>query len=133
MAKFNLSGTGVSLTFNSVGLTCLQTVTVSGTAPNTEIECSGATSVENVAGLPRYSMSGSGALETDDTALVNAIFPGENGAITFYPASTTAADILVTSSNGIVTDFSMTTPVNGFSQYSFTLVLDDLTIAAIPA
>lgn len=133
MAKFNLTATAASLTFNSIPLTCLQTVTVGGTAPNTEVECSGTASVENVAGLPRYSMSFSGALETDDDTLVDGILPGESGSVTFNPAGTTATYIRVTSSNGIITDFSMTVPVNGFAQYSGTLVLDDLTIAAIPA
>lgn len=130
MAKFNLTSTGAALTFGGVGLTCLQTVTVGGTSPNTEIECSGTTAVENVTGLPRYNLSGSGALETTGVALLNAINPGDTGALVFDPAGTTGGDFAITATAGVCTDFSMTVPVNGFAQYSFTLVLDDLTVGA---
>jgi hypothetical protein len=130
MAKFNLAATGAALTFAGTALTCLQTVTVGGTAPNTEVECSGTAAVENVVGLPRFTMSLTGALETTGNALLNLIQPGDTGAITFDPAGTASTTLDISSTAATVTDFSATFPVNGFSQYSATFVLDDLTIAA---
>lgn len=132
MSKFNLTMTGASFTFNSVAITCLQNVTVSGTAPNTEVECSGATSVENVLGLPRYAWSISSAIETDDVTIVAGIMPGEQGAMTFN-ASSTAGDLKITATNGGVTDWNVTVPVNGFAQLTAGGTLDDCTPAAISA
>lgn len=130
MSKFNLTATGASLVFASTTLTCLQSVEISGSAPSTEIECSGATSVEYVTGTPRFSMTFNGALETDDVALLNAIQPNDAGAMAFDPAGVTAGDIDISSTNGTITDFSSSYPVNGFAAYSGTIVLDDMTIAA---
>jgi hypothetical protein len=129
MAKFNLTATGADFTFNSVEITCLQNVQISGTAPNTEVECSGSTSVTNVVGLPRYAWSISSALETDDVSIVNAVKPAENGAVTFNTTST-AGDIVITSTNGTVNSWNVTDPVNGFAQLTADGTLDDCTVAA---
>ena len=127
--KFNLTATGADFTFNSVAITCLQNVTISGSAPNTEVECSGTTSVENVVGLPRYTWSISSALETDDVTIVNGVKPAESGAMTFNTSST-AGDIVVTSTNGTVNNWSITDPINGFAQLTADGTLDDCTVAA---
>lgn len=130
MAKFNLKNTGASLSFGGTSLTCLQSVEISGTAPTTEVECSGASSVEYVTGLPRFTMTFTGAVEDDDVTLLNAIQPNDAGAVAFDPAGTATGTIDISSTNGTISDFGLSTPVNGFSSYSGTIVLDDLTIAA---
>lgn len=120
--------TGASFTFNSVAITCLQNVTIAGTAPNTEVECSGTTSVENVAGLPRYTWSIQSALETDDVSIVNGLKPAQAGAVTFNSSSTTG-DIVVTSTNGTVNTWNISDPINGFATLSADGTLDDCTVA----
>jgi hypothetical protein len=127
MAKFNLKELGAGLSFGGTALTCLQSVELTGTAPSTEVECSGSTTVEYVTGLPRYSMTATGALETDDEPLIEAVQPNDNGAIAFDPAGTATGTIDISSTSATVTDFSMSTPVNGFASYSVSWVLDDIT------
>lgn len=131
MAFFNLgTSTSTAMTFNSVNLTCLQTIEVSGTAPVTEIECAGSTSVTNIVGIPRYTMTVTGAWDSAGNALATSLKPGETGAITCDPAGTTAPAVDISSTNATVSDFSLSMPVNGFSTYSATFQLDDLTIGA---
>lgn len=131
MAYFNLSTNATAaLTLGGNSLTCLQSVEVTGSAPNTEVECSGSTSVTNIPGVPRYSMTATGALDDEDDPLLNNIAIGTAGAVAFDPAGTATDTMDISSTNGTVTDFSASFPVNGFSSYSVTIVLDDLTIGA---
>lgn len=131
MAYFNLSTNATAaLSFGGNSLTCLQSVEVTGSAPNTEIECSGSTSVTNIPGVPRYSLTATGALDDEDDPLLGNIDVGTTGAIAFDPAGTTVTHMDISSTNGTVTDFSASFPVNGFSSYSVTIALDDLTIGS---
>ena len=131
MPKFNLgSESTFALTFASQSLTCVQSIDISRTAPITEIECAGATSAEQIVGIPRYTMTVVGALNDDDNALLGYIDPGDSGAIACDPAGTTTGHLDISSTNATVSDAPISMPVNGFSTYSVTFVLDDLTIAA---
>ena len=131
MAFFNLgTASTTAMTFNSITLTCLQTIDVSGTAPVTEVECAGATSVSKLVGIPRYTMSVTGALATDDNTLADGLLPAETGAITMDPAGTSSLTIDISSTNATVSDWSLSFPVNGFASYSATFQLDDITVAA---
>ena len=131
MAKFNLaSSANFSLTFGGNALTCIQTVDISDTAPVTEIECAGASSVEQIVGITRVTMTISGALEDDDNTLLGYLDPGDTGAITFDPAGTGTGTLDISSTNATVTDRSISLPVNGFAQWNATLALDDITIGA---
>lgn len=131
MAYFNLaSETTTAMTFGGTSLTCLQSIELTATAPPTEIECGGATSVNYVVGIPRYSMTVTGALDDEDDPLLNAVLPNTAGAITCDPAGTTATHIDISSTNATVSDLSSSFPVNGFASYSITFLLDDITIGA---
>ncbi len=131
MSYFSLTTTATTaMTFNGTALTCLQSITVAATAPNTEIECGGATSVTNIVGLPRYSMTVVGALDNEDDPLLNVILPGQSGAVTCDAAGTATDTIDISSTNATVTSAPVSIPVNGFSTYSVTLVLDDITYGA---
>lgn len=128
---FNLTTTSTTaMTFGGTALTCLQSITVSGTAPNTEVECGGATAVTNVVGLPRYTMSVTGALGDEDDPLVNAVLPATAGAITCDAAGTATDTIDFSSTNASVTNLQVSIPVNGFSTYQVDFVLDNLTTGA---
>ena len=131
MAKFNLaSSTNFALTFGGTTLSCVQTIDVNGNAPVQEIECAGATSVEQIVGITRTIMTVTGALEDNDTTLLGAIDPGDTGAIVCDPAGTATGTIDISSTNATVGDRTISLPVNGFATYSVTLLLDDITIAA---
>jgi len=128
MAKFKLAAD--ALTFGGTTLTCLQSVDISADASAIEIECAGATAKEKLAGLPSYTLNFSGALETDDVTLLNAIQPNDTGAVTLDPAGKAATTIDISSTNGTVTSFSVSFPANGFAVYSGSIGLDDFTVAA---
>lgn len=131
MAYFNLASvSSTAMTFGGTSLTCLQSIEVTGNAPSTEIECGGATSVSYIVSVPRYRMTVTGALDDEDDPLLNDILPATTGAITCDPAGTTTNHLDISSTNATVTDFSISMPVNGFSTYSLTLLLDDITIGA---
>lgn len=130
MAYFNLKNTGASLSFNSVNLTCLQSVEVTGSAPSTEIECSGSSAVTYITGVPRYQISFTGALDEDDVTLLNGIDINESGAVALNPAGTGAGTIDIASTNGTISDLSVSLPISGFSTYSGTILCDDLTFSA---
>lgn len=130
MAKFNIKNANFTLSIGGNALTCIQQVDVSGSAPQTEIECAGASAVEYVTGLPRFTLTFSGALETDDVTLLGYVNVNDAGALILKPAGTTAGDLSITSTNATVSDIQYSFPVNGFSTYSGTMVLDDLAVAA---
>ncbi len=131
MAKFNLgSESTFSMTFGGTALTCIQTIEFSSTAPVQEIECAGATAVEQIVGITRHTVTVTGALEDDDNTLLGIVDPGDTGALACDPAGTTTGHLDFSSTNGTVTDRSVSLPVNGFSTYSVTIALDDLTIGA---
>lgn len=130
MAYFNLTAANAAMTFAGVTLTCLQSIEVSRSAPQTEIECSGSSAVTFITGTPRYTITVTGALDEDDVTLLGAIDPGDNGAITMDPAGTATGTIDIASSSATVTDAPISMPVNGFSTYSATFACDDLTISA---
>ncbi|MCP5018917.1 MAG: hypothetical protein GY938_27115 [Ketobacter sp.] len=108
----------------------MQSIELSSTAPTTEIECSGSTSVSYITGLPRHTMTVTGALDEDDTVLIAAIQVNDAGAIACDPAGIVAGTIDISSTNATVSDVSYSMPINGFSSYNVTFVLDDLTIGA---
>lgn len=128
---FNIKNTNFTLTVGGNALTCVQNVDVSESAPVTEVECAGSSSVTYVSGIPRVTFSFSGALEDDDVTLMNNVRANDAGALVLRPAGNTVGDIAITSTNAIVTDIQFTFPVNGFSAYSGSGVMDDLTIAPI--
>ncbi len=131
MAYFNLATNATTaMTFGGTSLTCLQSIEVTTSAPITEIECGGATAVSFLVGVPRYRMTVTGALDDEDDPLMGAITAGDTGAITCDPAGTTSNHIDISSTNATVSDSSFSFPVNGFAQYSVTLLLDDITIGA---
>lgn len=131
MAYFNLKNTGASLVFASTTITCMQTVDITGNAPVTEVECSGSSSVTYVTGVPRYTMTVTGALDDeDDSPLLAGLALNTNGTVAFDPAGTATDTIDISSMSATVSDYSIGFPVSGFSTYSFTLVLDDITIGA---
>lgn len=131
MPKFNLgSESTFAMTFAGTSLTCIQSIDISRTAPVTEIECAGATSTEQIVGIPRYTITVTGALNDDDNALLGAIDPGDAGAIACDPAGTTAGHLDISSTNATVTDAPVSLPINGFSTYGATFACDDLTIGA---
>lgn len=131
MAYFNLStNSTTAMTFGGTALTCLQSIDLATTSPSTEIECGGATAVTFLTGVPRYRMTVVGALDDEDDPLLNALLPNSTGAITTDPAGTTADHIDISSTNATVSDMSASMPVNGFSTYSVTFLLDDITIGA---
>ena len=128
---FSLTTTATTAaTINSVALTCIQSITIGATAPNTEIECGGATSVTNIVGLPRYSITITGALGDEDDPLLTSLIPGTAGALTCDPAGTATNTIDISSTNVTVTAAPVSIPVNGFSTYSITAVMDDITYGA---
>ncbi len=128
MVKFNLKESGAGLVFNSVNLTCLQSIEITTNAPSTEVECSGQSSVEYVTGIPRYQMAVNGALNIDDDAIVSALQPNQAGAVACDPAGTASGSIDLSSTNATISDFAMSVPINGFASYTATLLLDDFTI-----
>jgi hypothetical protein len=130
---FNIKNANFTMTIGGNALTCVQSVNVSESAPVTEVECAGASSVTYVTGLPRVTFSFSGALADDDITLMNNVRANDSGAMVLRPAGTTAGDIGITSTNAFITDIAFDFPVNGFSSYSGSGVMDDLTIAAISA
>lgn len=130
MAKFNIKNTNFTLTLGGNTLSCVQNIEIKEAAPTTEVECAGTSSVEYVTELPRVTFSFSGALETDDVTLMNNVRANDSGALALKPAGTTTGDISITSTNAIVTDISFSFPVSGFSSYSGSGVMDDLTVAA---
>ncbi len=130
MAYFNLTATGSALTFAGTTLTCLQTVQFTGNAEIQEISCNGTTTKTKITGATSYVLTLTGALDEDDVTLLNAINPGDAGAVAADLAGTTTGTIDISSTNGTVSDWTVDAPVNGFATYSATIQLDDLTVAA---
>jgi hypothetical protein len=86
--------------------------------------------VTYITGVPRYQISFTGALDEDDVTLLNGIDVNESGAVALNPAGTGSGTIDIASTNGTISDLSVSAPVSGFATYSGTILCDDLTISA---
>jgi hypothetical protein len=134
MTKF--TGKSQSLAFNSItfgsGGSCITSVEYSDDIDDYVSECAGATVKEHTTGLRNITATVQGYLNQTDATMLNAIEPGVNDTDwVHYPAGNTATYIKITASKASVTSRPMSIPVSGISTFSFTAVLDSLTIAAV--
>ena len=132
------TGKGMLLVFNGVtfgsGGSCVTSVDISDDADMFITECAGATEKEHLAGLRAIQVDVQGYVNIDDEPMLNDIEPGTIATdFDFKPAGNTPTYTVFTASSAMVSSRSMPVSVGSVTTFSFSLMLDSLTIAAIPA
>lgn len=129
MAKFYTSG---SLVFNAItfgsGGSCMGSVDVSQDADNAQIACAGGSVKENVVGQEAITLTMNVWINTNDTAMLNAIQTGTNSTIAFDPAGTATGTLSYASTSATVLSLSTSFPVDGVASATVVFGLDDWTL-----
>jgi hypothetical protein len=85
---------------------------------------------KSVAGTRSAMFNVTLALEKTDVTQINALNPGDTGALVIYPAGTTAGNIKYSAAAAIVETANFSLPVNGFYSVDLSIRLNDITIGA---
>ena len=134
MTKFTLNNNSV-FSIGGNAITCVTTITIDQAVDDIISECFGADSYkEHVLAGINITGSFTMELESDDDTVLGYFAPKTSGAMVLQPYNAVAASIQYTSTNMQITGRTpLTASRSGLSTASGTFVLDDLTIAAIPA
>jgi len=127
MAKVSLQNSTLLLGANNIS--CLQDVSWSSSIDKVLVSCAGTATKEAIFGSKEYTMTVTQALESDDTTQLGYTDLGDASTLT-YNVTGTAADIVITSTNVTIESRNLSNAINGFFTNTFTVSMDDFTIAA---
>ena len=132
MAKFRLNSASV-FTINGQTMPCPTSVTLDENVDVYISECATATVKEHVLGDTVVSGSFSGEVADDGATALGHTAPGVTGALVLRPAGITAGMIAITSTDIKITSQNISASTTGLTTYTCNFVMNNITIAAIPA